>query len=187
MPGPLFYLFSGIALVFGALVVVCRNPVASALSLVVSFVGLAALFIGLEASFLGIIQILVYAGAVMVLFLFIIMLLDIRAEEHRRVRAPAVVAGLALAIIFAGQLAIVLGHHEFGRQTAADAPLRLAQAARSEKLPTIKTDLEAGVLPDTKLVGRTLFQRYGFQIQLVGALLLAGTIGVVVLSKREVK
>lgn len=91
MPGPLFYIFSAITLLFGVMVVVCRNPVASALSLVVSFAGLAALFVSLDAYFIGVIQILVYAGAVMVLFLFIIMLLDIKAEEHRqptRSRSP---------------------------------------------------------------------------------------------------
>ncbi len=74
MPPFLFWTFALLMLVFGAAVVVNRNPVASALSLVVSFLGLAALFMSLDAYFIGIIQVLVYAGAVMVLFLFIIML-----------------------------------------------------------------------------------------------------------------
>ena len=84
-------------LVFGAAVVINRNPVASALSLVVSFLGLAALFMSLDAYFLGIIQVLVYAGAVMVLFLFIIMLLNIRAEERRRINWVTSSAGIAVA------------------------------------------------------------------------------------------
>ena len=71
----LFYFFATIMLGFGVAVVLNRNPVASALCLVVSFLGLASLFVSLDAYFIGIIQILVYAGAVMVLFLFIIMLL----------------------------------------------------------------------------------------------------------------
>jgi NADH-quinone oxidoreductase subunit J len=187
MPSALFYLFSAVTLVFGVMVVACRNPVASALSLVVSFVGLAALFISLDAYFIGVVQILVYAGAVMVLFLFIIMLLDIRAEEHRKVNAPAVVGGIALAVILVGQLGYIVSQHDFGRQTMADAPIQFAKAAESQKLGTIRDDLRNGVLPDTKLVGLTLFQRYGFQIQLVGALLLAGTVGVVVMSRRDVK
>jgi len=187
MSTALFYIFSAITLVFGVMVVVCRNPVASALSLVVSLIGLAALFIGLDAYFIGIIQILVYAGAVMVLFLFIIMLLDIKAEEHRKVNAPAVIGGIALAVIFMGQLGYVVSRHEFGRQSTKNTPIQFEKAARSQQLDTIKADLKAGVLPDTKLVGQTLFGRYGFQIQLIGALLLAGTVGVVVLSKREVK
>ena len=65
------------------MVIICRNPVSSALSLVISFLGLAALFITLNAYFIGVIQILVYTGAVMVLFLFIIMLLDIKEENER--------------------------------------------------------------------------------------------------------
>ena len=81
----LFWIFAVLTVIFGAAVVLNRNPVASALSLVVSFLGLSALFMSLDAFFVGIIQVLVYAGAVMVLFLFIIMLLDIRAEERRRI------------------------------------------------------------------------------------------------------
>src|SRR5215211_692456 len=79
----LFWIFAVLTVIFGAAVVLNRNPVASALSLVVSFLGLSALFMSLDAFFVGIIQVLVYAGAVMVLFLFIIMLLDIGAEERR--------------------------------------------------------------------------------------------------------
>ena len=81
----LFWIFALLTLIFGGAVVINRNPVASALSLVVSFLGLAALFMSLNAYFIGIIQVLVYAGAVMVLFLFIIMLLDLRAEEGRQI------------------------------------------------------------------------------------------------------
>ena len=74
-----FYAFATLA-VIGAISLICfRNPVNSAISMVASFLGLAALFVGLNAYFVGIIQILVYAGAIMVLFLFIIMLLDLKA------------------------------------------------------------------------------------------------------------
>lgn len=90
-------------------------------------------------------------------------------------------------MIFVGQLGYIVSQHDFGKQTTGDVPIQFEKAARLQKLETIKSDLQAGVLPDTKLVGQTLFQRYGFQIQLVGALLLAGTVGVVILSKREVK
>ena len=86
-------------LFFGAMVVLNRNPVASALSLVVSFLALAALFVSLDAYFIGVIQILVYAGAVMVLFLFIIMLLDLKAEIRRRVNLPALCGGLVVIIL----------------------------------------------------------------------------------------
>jgi NADH-quinone oxidoreductase subunit J len=186
MPAGLFYLFSALTLVFGLMVVVLRNPVASALSLVMSFAGLAALFISLDAYFIGIIQILVYAGAVMVLFLFIIMLLDIKAEALKKVNVASVVGGATLAIIFIVQLGMVLADYDAGKKTTNDVPVQFEAAAEKQKLPTIKTDLAEKTLPDTKLVGQALFHRYPFQIQLMGVLLLVGTIGVVILSKREV-
>src|SRR5580698_6918389 len=93
-----FWLFSVLMLGFGAMVVLQRNPVASALSLVVSFLGLAALFVLLDAYFIGVIQVLVYAGAVMVLFLFIIMLLDLRAEERRKWNPLGLVGGAAVTL-----------------------------------------------------------------------------------------
>src|SRR3989449_2239666 len=96
----LFWVFALMTLIFGAAVVVNRNPVASALSLVVSFLGLAALFMSLDAFFVGIIQVLVYAGAVMVLFLFIIMLLNLQAEERRRINWLAAAAATGVAGVF---------------------------------------------------------------------------------------
>jgi NADH-quinone oxidoreductase subunit J len=186
MPAALFYLFAAITLLFGIGVVVCRNPVASALSLVMSFVGLAALFLSLDAYFIGVIQILVYAGAVMVLFLFIIMLLDIKVEALKKVNAPAVFGGAALAVIFIVQLCTVLGNLPEGKKTLADVPVQYEKAAAVQKLEGIKADLHNKTLPDAKLVGLTLFQRYPFQIQLIGVLLLVGTVGVVIMSKREV-
>ena len=182
----LFGLFAFLMLAFGVSVVVNRNPVASALSLVVSFLCLAALYVGLDAYLIASVQVVVYAGAVMVLFLFIIMLLDIKAEEHGRLNAPAVIGGITLALIFIVQLAVILGKHEAGTKTLKDVPVQFEMAAKSQKVETIKTDLQNGELPDTKLVGVTLFHRYGYQIQLIGALLLVGTIGVVIMSKREV-
>src|ERR1041385_2260756 len=95
----LFWIFAVLTVIFGAAVVLNRNPVASALSLVVSFLGLSALFMSLDAFFVGIIQVLVYAGAVMVLFLFIIMLLDIRAEERRPINWLAATGGIGVAVI----------------------------------------------------------------------------------------
>src|SRR6185312_11992586 len=105
----LFWIFALVTVIFGAAVVINRNPVASALSLVVSFLGLAALFMSLNAYFIGIIQVLVYAGAVMVLFLFIIMLLDLRVEERRQINWLASAGGLAVALILLSQIFSVVG------------------------------------------------------------------------------
>ena len=188
MPSLLFYLFAAITLGFGLNVILARNPVTSAISLAVSFVGLAALFISLEAYFIGVIQVLVYTGAVMVLFLFIIMLLDIKREETRNANLAAVTGGVVLAAVLMLQVAAVLVGFAEGKVTTKEHPLAPIAAAERDDVAAVKTiqqDLAAGTLPDAKLMGLTLFERYGFHLQVVGLLLLVGTVGVVVLSKRE--
>src|SRR5450755_323546 len=93
----LFYVFAALTLLCGVLVVVnpfSRNPVTSAMFLVLTIVSMAGLFVLLHAFFLAAVQVLVYAGAVMVLFLFVIMLLDLRAEEQRRIKKTGAVLGL---------------------------------------------------------------------------------------------
>lgn len=180
-------------LVFGALVVINRNPVASALSLVLSFLGLAALFISLDAYFIGIIQILVYAGAVMVLFLFIIMLLDLKAEERRRINIVPMIGGGVLTVALVLQLVSVLGGFEPGKRSLASVPLDFAAAAAARPQPpggatdSIGRDLAEDRLPDVKLLGEMLFTTYPFHLQIAGVLLLVSTVGVVILSKRELK
>src|SRR5882757_4444568 len=92
----LFWFFSIAMLLCGLLVIASRNPVASALFLVLLFVFMAGLFVLLEAFFIAAIQVLVYAGAVMVLFLFVIMLLDIKASERRKFRVLSVLGGVSV-------------------------------------------------------------------------------------------
>src|ERR1051325_5292736 len=104
----LFLIFALLTLIFAAAVIINRNPVASALSLVVSFLGLAGLFMSLGAYFIGIIQVLVYAGAIMVLFLIVIMLLDLRAEKMRRINWVACTGGTAVAFVFLVQVSAVI-------------------------------------------------------------------------------
>ena len=162
----LFYFFAFLMLVFGAAVILNRNPIASALSLVICFMGLSALFMSLDAFFIGIIQVLVYAGAVMVLFLFIIMLLDLRAEQLRKINYVAVAGGSAVAIAFFVQICLVV------RQlTAAQQPFPAL---------TARTD-------DVHNIGAALFTNFNLPFQIIGVLVLVATIGVVVLSKRELR
>src|SRR5215212_4376621 len=155
----LFWIFALLMLIFGAAVVVNRNPVASALSLVVSFLGLAALFMSLDAYFIGIIQILVYAGAVMVLFLFIIMLLDIRAEERRRMNWPAVVGGAAVALALGAQILTVISRLPMAKQPFPP--------------------LGASTVDDVRNIGRLLFTNYNLPFQIVGVLVVVATVGVI--------
>ena len=167
MPPLLFWIFAAVTLVFGAAVVLNRNPVASALSLVVSFLGLSALFMGLDAFFIGIIQVLVYAGAVMVLFLFIIMLFDLRAEERRRMNKVAVIGGSAVALALFVQICLVVGQLRGAHQSFP-------------ALPTARTN-------DVRDIGLLLFSNFNLPFQIIGVLVLVATIGVIVLSKRELR
>src|SRR3954462_11245067 len=93
LPDILFYVFAALTLACGVMVLLNRNPVTSAMFLVLTIVSLAGLFVLLQAFFLAAVQILVYAGAVMVLFLFVIMLLDLKAEERRKIKLFGLVGG----------------------------------------------------------------------------------------------
>lgn len=188
MPPLLFYLLALITLGFGLMVVTGRNPVTCALCLAGSFTGLAALFLSLDAYFIGIIQILVYAGAVMVLFLFIIMLLDIKHEEGKALNMAPIVSGILVAVLVVAQICAVVVSSKITDKNVKNTPLQMAEAAGNlgrASLATINNDLKEGTLPDVKLIGFTLFDQYGFHLQVIGLLLLVGTVGVVVLSKRD--
>ena len=162
----LFWIFSALMLIFGISVIAQPNPVSSALSLVVSFIALATLFVSLDAFFIGIIQILVYAGAVMVLFLFIIMLLDLRAGRQRKANPATIAGGILIALIFVAQLHQVLSQFPEGNRAA----------------PAL-----AAPVSDVQSVGHVLFTSYNLPFQIVGVLILVATIGVVVLSKKELE
>ncbi|MBK1833348.1 NADH-quinone oxidoreductase subunit J [Roseibacillus ishigakijimensis] len=209
MPQIFFYLFSLLAVASACLMVIFKNPVSSALSMVGAFVGLAALFIGLNAYFVGIMQILVYAGAIMVLFIFIIMLLDLKSEEKRVWKPANLAAGaivpaiLLLQILGVLQTAQLPEHQELDLATAATKQQELATARyadtlkegeelKPEDVPVnkIQANLEAKQLPDVHLIGRTVFAGHGhgtshnLPLQIMGVLLVVATIGVVVLSKK---
>src|SRR5713101_2147352 len=140
----LFYFFAAMTLVFGVAVVANRNPIASALCLVVSFLGLAAYFI-------AVVQVLVYAGAVMVLFLFIIMLLDLKAEERRKPNLLAYAGGGLVTVAFVAQLWLVLD--SFG---AGHAPM-----------PTIWLSEGQTSIDDVRNIGTTLFSVHNLTFQVI--------------------
>ncbi|MFN4874387.1 MAG: NADH-quinone oxidoreductase subunit J [Akkermansiaceae bacterium] len=186
MSQTLFWLFSTIMLIGACAVIAFRNPVSSAMAMVTSFVGLAALFIGLSAFFVGMIQILVYSGAIMVLFLFIIMLLDLKEETKRATNGAPLFAGLALVVVFFIQFIGVLGH-KLPNQSAPELNKETLAAAATQ-FPAdgkITGALNNGKLPDVHLIGHTLFTEYNLPLQILGVLLLVATVGVVVLSKKS--
>jgi len=159
----LFYVFAALTLLCAVMVVAnpfSRSPVTSAMFLVLTILSMAGLFVLLHAFFLAAVQIIVYAGAVMVLFLFVIMLLDLKAAQRRRFNAFGIVTGVvavgALAAIFAQALPSV--------EPGADAP-----------------SLEG----ETAALGKLLFTQYTLPFEIVSVLLLVAMIGVILLSKKK--
>src|SRR5256714_14336688 len=149
MQDALFYMFASLAVVFGFLVVAnpfSRNPVTSAMFLVLTIAALAGLFVLLQAFFLAAVQVLVYAGAVMVLFLFVIMLLDLKIEERRKVKKLGVVWGV---ISVGAILALLL-------QSLTTSPLPGDSSPR----------VEGGTIP----LGKLLFTRYLLPFEIVSVL-----------------
>lgn len=205
MENLVFYLFAFMAVAGGVLLVALRNPVSSALAMVLSFVGLAGLFIGLNAYFVGIVQVLVYAGAIMVLFIFIIMLLDLNDEKPVKFKSSSVVAGLVIPLLLVVQILGVIqtgseGNRVEFEEITNDSMRKSAEhfaqldeyeiALPREKQSAIYKSLtheKSPKLPDTNLIGHTIFKSYNYPLQVVGALLLVATIGVVILSKRSNK
>ena len=162
----LFYIFAFLTLVFGFLVVLnpfSRNPVTSAMFLVLTIASLAALFVLLHAFFLAAVQVLVYAGAVMVLFLFVIMLLDLKAEERQKIKAFSAGAGF---LTVAAILFIFL-------QSLLKSPLG------AEATPQLEGD--------TLALGKLLFTLYFLPFEVISLVLLVAMVGVILLSKKELK
>jgi NADH-quinone oxidoreductase subunit J len=161
-----FYLFAGLTLLCGFLVVAnpfSRNPVTSAMFLVLTIVSLAGLFVLLHAFFLAAVQILVYAGAVMVLFLFVIMLLDLKVEARRRFQTFGVAAGLILVGALAALAVFSIVNSGLGR----------GLTPRAE-----------GTTPT---LGQMLFTDYLLPFEILSVLLLVAMVGVILLSKKDLR
>lgn len=162
----LFYLFSLVAIVAGLGVVLARNPIASALSLVVCFFFLAADYVLLDAHFVAVIQILVYAGAIMVLFVFVIMLLNLRHDDAEALGdiSRRTIFGVAMAGLLA--VGVATGVGALGQVTAPEV---------------------GGAYGTIAEVGRALFGgRYLLPFESVSVLLTVAVVGAVVLAKKEV-
>jgi NADH-quinone oxidoreductase subunit J len=164
VPDILFYVFAVLTLGCAALVVAnpfSRNPITSAMFLVLTIISMAGLFVLLHAFFLAAVQILVYAGAVIVLFLFVIMLLDLKAEAVRRIKFLGILAGL---VSVGSILAIFM-------KSLRATPLNPAS--------TLTT--EGGTEP----LGKLLFTQYVLPFEVVSVLLLVAMVGVILLSKKN--
>ena len=165
----LFYLTAAVTVAGAAGVVALPNPLYCVLSLVAAFLGLAGLYLSLGAEFIAVVQVVVYAGAIMVLFLFVVMLLDLRRDERIPLRLPVQkffgamagvgIFGLLLKVIFSG------------------SPLTGAKGQYSAD--------RVSEIGNTQLIGKILLTDYLLPFQAMGVLLFVGVIGAVVLARRR--
>jgi NADH-quinone oxidoreductase subunit J len=168
----LFYFFGGIAIASALMMVTRKNPVASALWLIGTFFALAAIYTLLGAFFIGIIQILVYAGAIMVLFLFVIMLLNLGNDFEPDIR------GTAWKIVAGGSGLVMLA---FLARMAEGPPAPMAELGGPELMAAqIEEHGAVGA------IGVSMFTDYVVHLQVTGLLLLVAVVGAVVLAKRHI-
>jgi NADH-quinone oxidoreductase subunit J len=165
-----FYVLSALAIGASALVIGQRNPMYSVVFLIASFAGLSGLYIQLDAPFVAVAQIIIYAGAIMVLFLFVIMLLNLGRAGPSDVKGPV---GLAAATILAGVLMLQLRPLGSSQPSAA---LALPEGALSA------LQQQQGLVG---MVARPLFETYLIPFEITSLLLLAAVVGAVVLAKRK--
>jgi NADH-quinone oxidoreductase subunit J len=164
----LFYIFGALAIAASLLVIAQRNPIYSVLLLIASFGALSGLYVLLDAPFVAVIQIIVYAGAIMVLFLFVVMLLNAPQEEtehdvrvHPLLRPGPMRFGAALALLFAIELIwALMSNHTAG-------------------------GFDRAPVTSVAAIGRSLFTTYAFQFEVTSVLILVAMLGAVLLARRE--
>ena len=165
----LFYVFGAIAVAASLLVIAQKNPIYSVLLLIASFGALSGLYVMLDAPFVAVIQIIVYAGAIMVLFLFVVMLLNAPHEDterdervHPLMHPVAVRLGAALAIALVVELvwALTAGGGESG-------------------------GFNSGAVSSVNAIGKSLFTEYAFPFEVTSVLILVAMVGAVILARRE--
>ncbi|MEE9309745.1 MAG: NADH-quinone oxidoreductase subunit J [Cocleimonas sp.] len=162
----IFYLFSSVTLLSAVAVVTVRNPIYSALFLILAFFSSAATWILLEAEFLGVVLVLVYVGAVMVLFLFVIMMLDIQIDTLKEGFIRYLPVGLLVAVAVAAEMILVVKSDVFKVDIPAPVPLNV---------------------DNTKALGEVLYTEYVFPFEIAAVILVVAIIAAIVLTLRRRK
>jgi NADH-quinone oxidoreductase subunit J len=163
-----FYLFAGVCVASAVMVIVSRNPVHSVLYLILAFVNASGLFILMGAEFLGMMLIVVYVGAVAVLFLFVIMMLDVDFVEMREGFMQYLPVGLVIGGIFVFELLLAVGGWAIN--------------------PSVTKNITAAIpnnISNTEALGLVLYTKYIHYFQLAGMVLLVAMIGAIVLTLRH--
>ena len=170
LPAIFFYLFAGVCIAAAFMVIASKNPVHSVLFLILAFVNAAGLFILMGAEFLAMILVIVYVGAVLVLFLFVVMMLDVDFAELRQGFLQYLPIGAFLGIMVLTELVLVVGTWVIGPDV---------EHAITSPIPPIARMLNAEAL------GRVLYTQYVYFFQAAGVVLLVAMIGAIVLTLRH--
>jgi NADH-quinone oxidoreductase subunit J len=165
-----FYLFATVTVASAFMVIASRNPVQSVLFLILAFVNAAGLFLLLGAEFLAMILVIVYVGAVAVLFLFVVMMLDVDFAELRQGFLQYLPVGILIGVLFLIELVLVVG------AWAVDPAVLRTPAATAQS---------AAPLTNTEAIGQVLYTQYFYFFQAAGLVLLVAMIGAIVLTLRE--
>src|SRR5271154_5132773 len=158
-----FFFLAAIAILGAISLILQRHPIHSALSLIVVMIALAGLYLLMGAEFVAAVQIIVYGGAIMVLFVFVIMLLNAGAEERTNVSKLAGIAGVPLAVALLGFLAAAIWRSNESAQAG----------------------LQSGTLANTKDISMELFKDFVYPFELTSFLILVAILGAIVLAQRE--
>ena len=164
----IFYIFGAMLLLSATMVVVIKNPIHAALFLVLSFFSSAAIWLLLNAEFLAIALVLVYVGAVMVLFLFVVMMLDINLATLREGFARYFPLGIIIALLMVIAMGMVVGSDYFSSDTYKQMSISATQS-------------------NTKLLGLAIYTDYLYQFEIAGAILLVAIIAAISLSMSKLK
>ncbi|MDE0405609.1 MAG: NADH-quinone oxidoreductase subunit J [Nitrospira sp.] len=159
-----FLYFAAVIVMAASLVVVVRNPIYSALSLLVMFFHVAGLYVTLHAEFLAAIQIIVYAGAILVLYLFVVMLLNVKREEQFNRQGPV---ALFLGVVLLTEAVLLT-------------------ASRGFTVGTPSPGREGPAVGNTESIGELLYSTYLFPFEIASLILLVAMIGAVILSKKGI-
>ncbi len=162
-----FYVFAAVLVLAALRVITCRNPVHAVLFLVLAFINSAALWLLLEAEFLAMTLVLVYVGAVMVLFLFVVMMLDINVAEMRAGMRRFAPVGLGVGILLAIEMALIV-------RSSAFSPENVGGAVRN-----------AADYSNTKALGGVLYTDYVYAFEIAAVILLLAIIAAIALTLRK--
>lgn len=168
IPALFFYLFAGVCVASALMVIASRNPVHSVLFLILAFVNASGLFVLMGAEFLALILVVVYVGAVAVLFLFVVMMLDVDFVQLRRGSLQYLPVGGLVGLVLLVELLLVVGAWAIGPGVQKTVAL---------PIPTDMSNAEA--------LGRVLYTRYVYFFQTAGLVLLVAMIGAIVLTLRH--